>query len=83
VKYAVRTWRKSSAWYNSPIDEYVSVHCGAKDTEDAKRCEGFEYQLKSRDIKKINCRNMGMEGSCDKYSPYKNEKEGPKYKMKR
>lgn len=77
MKLVIKKWNKSHAWYDSPIEEYVSTHCGAKDATDAKRCEGHEAGgsiCKHRDF---------FSDDCNRYSPYRDPKEGPKYKLKK
>ena len=67
--------------YESPARKFSSYNCGAKDTADARRCEGFEYANMSNDPKKVNCKHRDIFGDgCNKYTPYKAEepKKGAK-----
>lgn len=68
--------------YEDRVTKFTVAKCGAKNTVDARRCEGFEYANMSNDPKRVNCKHRDILGDgCNKYDP--NTKEESKHKSKK
>jgi len=61
--------------YESPVRKFNNYYCGAKDTSDARRCEGYEYANQGNN--KISCKHCSwLTGLCERHYAQPTQKKG-------